>query len=498
MRERSAHESSRHVSGAAVYPRHLVGIVLAVVLLAGLLARSYQLTARSLWFDESFCWGAIRFPWAEMVRRVGMDNHPPLYFLLLKSWTLVLGESLLAMRGLSVLLGLLTVLVVYLFVAEAFVGHRSSVPNGLIPLGQRAGLIAAALIALGTFQVRWSQEIRMYVLAACLTAVSSWLMFRAIHAPRVYRRWILFGVSSLALAYTHYYGLLSAAAQFVFLAAFLVVGAWSSRHREAQNARSARAKRLPVSGVLVAGAIVVIGYLPWIPTLLAQRAQVQSDFWTHPMTAWSIPKALDRVCLLVPFGSDRFGAIVTTVGCLVVLGLLLRRAKSPEWYLVTAVVVPLAAAALITQYDTRVFTARYLFSVHLLLMAGAAVLIARIRPREVRWLVITVLMLVAIDGNLSRHMRLEVAHRPGGRAAVAFLESRRRPGEPVVVCSPLLYFSLLYYARDRNAWYLYDHPDYPMTHFRGKPIVEARQVLSREQLEQIESRRIWVADMHSG
>src|SRR5262245_16564124 len=83
--------------------RHL--ILLGALVLIGLGIRGHDLSARSLWFDEAFCWRLTEFPIPEMIRRVGLDNHPPLYFLLLKGWTSVFGESTMALRSLSVLLG---------------------------------------------------------------------------------------------------------------------------------------------------------------------------------------------------------------------------------------------------------------------------------------------------------------------------------------------------------------------------------------------------------
>jgi mannosyltransferase len=94
--------------------------LLTIIIFIGLVLRSYCLTSRSLWFDEAFSWRIIQFPFLEMIQRVGRDNHPPLYFVLLQGWTAVFGESALALRALSVLLGSLTILGVFVFAVEAF------------------------------------------------------------------------------------------------------------------------------------------------------------------------------------------------------------------------------------------------------------------------------------------------------------------------------------------------------------------------------------------
>lgn len=95
-------------------------LVLLAIILGGLAVRTYQLSARSLWFDEAFAWRLVQFPFAEMIQRIGQDNHPPLYFILLKGWAAVFGESAFALRSLSVVFGVLTILGAYLFAVEAF------------------------------------------------------------------------------------------------------------------------------------------------------------------------------------------------------------------------------------------------------------------------------------------------------------------------------------------------------------------------------------------
>ncbi len=51
--------------------RHLV--LLGALVLVGLGIRGHHLSARSLWFDEAFCWRLTEFPVPEMIRRVGLD-----------------------------------------------------------------------------------------------------------------------------------------------------------------------------------------------------------------------------------------------------------------------------------------------------------------------------------------------------------------------------------------------------------------------------------------
>src|SRR5262249_3014377 len=87
---------------------------LGVILAAGLAMRLDRLGGRSFWFDEAFSWKMIGFPWREMIERVAWDNHGPAYFLLAKLWAGAFGDSPWSLRFLSVLLGELAILGMYL------------------------------------------------------------------------------------------------------------------------------------------------------------------------------------------------------------------------------------------------------------------------------------------------------------------------------------------------------------------------------------------------
>src|SRR6185437_16752126 len=131
------------------FRRITVPIALLFILGGAVALRCYHLADRSLWFDEAFCWRLMQFPFGEMIRRVGLDNHPPLYFILLYGWSGLFGDSVWALRSLSVLLGCLTILGVYLFVVEAFGRDDSSgAATGSNRLSARStALMAACFVA---------------------------------------------------------------------------------------------------------------------------------------------------------------------------------------------------------------------------------------------------------------------------------------------------------------------------------------------------------------
>lgn len=118
------------------------------------------------------------------------ESAPPLYYALAWFWTQLTGTGEFGLRSLSALAGVATVPVVYLI--------------GLELRGRRAGLVAAALVAVNPMLLWYSQEGRAYALLVLLCAVS------LLYCVRVLRRGerrdvVLWGVfSGLALA-SHYF-----------------------------------------------------------------------------------------------------------------------------------------------------------------------------------------------------------------------------------------------------------------------------------------------------
>jgi mannosyltransferase len=134
----------------------LLLLLLILALAAGL--RFYQIGAQSLWSDEGNSAALASRSLIQIARDASHDIHPPLYYWLLRLWTMVFGTSEAALRSLSALLGVLLVLVI------ADLGRRLQ--------NKAVGLVAAFIAAISPFQVYYSQEARMYMLLALEAAMA--------------------------------------------------------------------------------------------------------------------------------------------------------------------------------------------------------------------------------------------------------------------------------------------------------------------------------------
>ncbi|NLE77359.1 MAG: hypothetical protein GX605_11490 [Chloroflexi bacterium] len=221
---------------------------LALVIL-GLAAalRLFRLTAQSLWADEGNSAVLAGRSLARIAVDAAADIHPPLYYWLLHLWTNGFGTSEAALRGLSVLAGVLAV-----WAAWRWAGSLGSPAFGAL-----AGLLAAV----APFAITYSQEARMYMPLGALTNLGYLALHRYAAAER--RRWPWAAAAGYVFCcaaglYMHY----------VFPVVWVVYNVgylawwWPARQEAVALPRLGRWAALQ-------GAALAL-YLPWLPTALAR------------------------------------------------------------------------------------------------------------------------------------------------------------------------------------------------------------------------------------
>ena len=183
--------------------QRMLAVCAALVLLAFAL-RVAGVQRQDLWGDEAF---SVRFSAQALPQIVqpGVETHPPLYHALLHYWIAAAGNRPLAVRYLSVLTGTLLV------ATCCNLGRRF--------FSRAVGVTATAVASVSAFGIYYSQEARMYALAAFLCALATLLVLRHQARPRqIDRLWAWLVAVTLAL-FTHYYCALVWLAHLLLLAA---------------------------------------------------------------------------------------------------------------------------------------------------------------------------------------------------------------------------------------------------------------------------------------
>ncbi|MCP4539148.1 MAG: phospholipid carrier-dependent glycosyltransferase [Chloroflexi bacterium] len=145
-------------------------LLLAIIAMGGFL-RFYQIGSKGLWLDEAFSVWMGWQPVGEMLDwLVKIDQHPPLYYTLLHFW-MAFGDSAATVRALCALFSTLTIPVIYLLGRRLFGDQTIS-------------LLAALILAVSPFHVRFAQEARMYALLALNASLATYALVRLLTDSR--------------------------------------------------------------------------------------------------------------------------------------------------------------------------------------------------------------------------------------------------------------------------------------------------------------------------
>jgi len=220
--------------------RRIQVFVLASLCVLYTAVRLWGLTDSCLWFDELFSVHAAEHAWNSLPWFVALDLiHPPLFYILLKLWIAIGGESLLWLRLFPVLFSVIALIPFLLLCREL-----------RFPTWTTA--FALFLFAVSGSMIRSAQFVRMYSLLICISLFSIWLF------ARYFNRGVglvLLALVNIILVYTHYYGWLVLAAQVIVVLIFQRVN-W---------------RRM----MLMVG-VVIASFIPWLVTVF-QAARSGSD-----------------------------------------------------------------------------------------------------------------------------------------------------------------------------------------------------------------------------
>jgi 4-amino-4-deoxy-L-arabinose transferase-like glycosyltransferase len=214
-------------------PSHFhFNLLLTLAILLFILARFWRLTSSCLWFDEIFSVHAAEHSWSGLVRFVAADLvHPPLFYLLLKVWIAVGGESLLWLRLFPATVSVAAIIPCVLLARE-------------LKLNTSETALAVLFLAVNGFLIKYAQEVRMYGLLFFLSACSLWLFVsisRSEHSSKW--RWAALTLTNLLLVYTHYYGWLMVSVQLIIVLLLC---------------------RKRTRGAIISSALLILAYVPWL------------------------------------------------------------------------------------------------------------------------------------------------------------------------------------------------------------------------------------------
>ncbi len=208
---------------------------------------------RAIWFDESYSAQTIKGTFSEIVETTAADVHPPLYYWLLKIWSVPFGRSLIALRSLSLFFAIVTLVF-------AFLTFRRWSKT------QKIATFLTSAIALCPFFIYYATEIRMYSMVCAIVMASIYVLDLALE-KKSKKYWIFYGLLLTAALYTHYFS------AFAFFAEYIYV--LVCRRKDIEK---------PFRKLFFVSIFAFVLYLPWLPSLISQVVAVEHGYWIDPIT----------------------------------------------------------------------------------------------------------------------------------------------------------------------------------------------------------------------
>ena len=384
-------------------PLALLGAVALSVVLG-----IYRIRAKQLWYDEAFtALAAGRGPAGALRVAHVLDANMPLYIFGVSIWRLF-GDGEATLRLLSVVAAAAGVVAVYLLAARLF--------------DRVTGVLAAYLVAIAPFSVRYSQELRGYTFLLFFGAASTYLFVVAIETRRT--RWFVV------------YTLVTAAGFYAHLAvAFVVVAQVVSLVVLARSRIPGR--KLAMSAV--SGAVLLLPLLYFIAVAADNRGTPE------PPNLRSVPRYLANAAGGVGL------ALVLGALALVPLWMLWVELREGDhslrtWHLAvvaSGIVTPVVGLLVNAIVQGRSWSDRYLIVVLPFLVIAAAVGLRRVpRPLPV---VVMLVVIVVLSGLKIRHWYYGPSLQDY-QGAVAFVAAEVGPDDGILFCSPYERVGFEYYA----------------------------------------------------
>lgn len=237
----------------------------------------------NVWFDESYSIAIANHSFIDIWSIGSGDVHPVLFYWALHAFNLIFGQNVLVYRLFAVAGAVALATLGFTHVRRDF--------------GWRVGVLFSFMALFMPYISTMAVEIRMYswatfaVMLCAVYACRIYLLLRACPSQTIVgiaeglpqwagvprRWWLIFFLASLASAYLHYFGVLSAFMVNLLLLLFLV-------YRVIRRRRSVLRENAEGGGrafvVFLLGALAQIAlYAPWLVVLAGQMGVVSQTYW---------------------------------------------------------------------------------------------------------------------------------------------------------------------------------------------------------------------------
>ncbi len=406
-------------------------LLLLLILFAAGFLRFHRLDTRDLWYDEVFTYDVSQASLPQLFYDLSRDTSPPLYFLMLKGWSGILG-NVLNLRSLSIVWALLGIWGVYLLGSQLF--------------SQRVGLYSALLVAVNPFHIYYSQELRMYITYTALLVFAAYFLIKAM-SGQMRRGWLVSALLNVLALYTHYHAIFFIFGEYLFVWYFM-------KRRGNTVIRKDFFTSLLVTAVAV---------LPLFPLVIIQAGNSLSKIaWVSAPLLSDLPRSF-----FVAF-SYYFYATQEAWWMWAIYGLMFLILICGNWgvwrekgtrsaliFLLCTAIFPVFLTFILSYSAIKFFlVSRYIIVSLIPFVLLLSALLVKLRLRT-QWIKTTLLVTIAINGIAFACMQNLQNHKPHWRKLSRIIDLEVRAEDPLLAVEN-------YWM---NGYFYYSTRDHPIVEF---------------------------------
>lgn len=396
---------------------------LLIIIMIAAAVRTLNITKAAIWHDEGYSAMLISLSPGEIITHAKRDFHPPLFHLALHFWSLLFGTSALALRSLSLMFGVATVILVY------FITKR-------LRLDEITARLATLFAAIAPFLVRYSQEARMYGMATFLVCAATLAMLIALDyatknaQQKQFKWWLIYGLLMAAALYAHYY------------TGFMVLVHLGYSYYRLGGLKKLLTNKAWWSGNLLAAGLFGL----WAPNTVAQFSRVQQGYWIPSVNAETIPNTLMQ---FLAFASNELNGaleflITLILACVITIFIskTTKAKRATAWFVIAWMTVPPLVVLLISIVKQPVYYDRYFIysAVAFSLLLAIMITTSRLKTNYKTILAVGVILLslLGINGvsQSATHQMNTVAN---------FVNHQAQPDDLIISGELYTYFDFSYY-----------------------------------------------------
>ncbi len=348
------------------------------IIILGIIFLSLGAFHTNIWYDEAYTVSMCTHTFKDIWVIGAKDVHPVLYYFMLKIINLIFGTNILIYRLFSLVPMAILGILGYTHIRKDF--------------GEKTGLLFSFFILFMPGITRYAMEIRMYswaMLFVTLTAIYGYRLYRNEFSIK---NLCIFGIFSLASAYTHYYGLMASGIINVIIFIYLLT--------------KLRNRKKEFLEFTLCAVLQVALYIPWLMIFISQVTSIsENGFWI----TISFPNTLFEV-LTVQMATGnvmKMILLIPTILIYIYIGYLIYKAKKEKedikpGIIAFSIYVLVAFSAFIISIVMRpILMDRYLLVVIGLLMFAMAFFISKAKRKVIPAIICILILCLSIGNNIS-------------------------------------------------------------------------------------------------